>query len=187
MKLVNNSLVLVVVLPERKDLEIARLLGWYRIPLRRAPKVIHIDFLAFYQPGSFGNRGGRIEWIAPVLGHELTTRRELLHDQYDHPRAREEYFKIQIGPLQPLQRPVRAAGWKRLTFLYTTGERLRQGQVLNDLVLGPEDRNLLWQGLRERRKQYLEAPEIGPGSWPEIPDLQALVDLILGFSPPSQP
>ena len=29
-------------------------------------------------------------WLAPILGHELTTRAELMHDQADHP-AGEEY------------------------------------------------------------------------------------------------
>jgi hypothetical protein len=48
------SLVLVCLLPAPRDLEIARLLGWYRIPLRSAPKVIAVDYLAFYQPASFG-------------------------------------------------------------------------------------------------------------------------------------
>src|SRR3972149_296199 len=92
-----SSLVLVALLPTPRDLEIARLLGWYRIPLRTAPKVVAVDYLAFYHPASFGGRAGRIEFITEVRGHELTTRVELLRDERDHPRAREEYYKIQIG------------------------------------------------------------------------------------------
>jgi len=84
------SLVLVCLLPTPRDLEIARLLGWYRIPLRTAPKVIAVDYLAFYQPSSFGEHSGQIELVAPVRGHELTTRAELLKDEVDHPRARGE-------------------------------------------------------------------------------------------------
>ena len=93
--LTSASLVLVCLLPTPRDLEIARLLGWYRIPFRSAPKVIAVDYLAFYQPGSFGAQGGRIQYTAAVRGHELTTRAELLKDEPNHPRAREEYFKIQ--------------------------------------------------------------------------------------------
>jgi hypothetical protein len=63
--------------PLPRDMEIARLLGWYRIPLRTAPKVVAVDYLAFYQPASFGERSGQIEYIAQVRGHELTTRGEL--------------------------------------------------------------------------------------------------------------
>ena len=44
-----TDLILVCLLPTPRDLEIARLLGWYRIPLRSAPKVVALDYLAFYQ------------------------------------------------------------------------------------------------------------------------------------------
>jgi len=145
-----SSLILVCLLLSPRDLEIARLLGWYRIPFRTAPKVVAVDYLAFYQPGSFGEEAGRIEWMAPVRGHELTTRAELLRDEPDHPRAGEEYFKIQLGALEQLPRPVLADKWKRLSFLYTIGEYLLKAQTINDLVVQSDERQLLWQSLRER-------------------------------------
>ena len=145
-----TDLILVCVLPGPRDLEIARLLGWYRIPFRTAPKVVAVDALAFYQPGAFGEAGGRIEYLAPVRGYELTTRAELLRDEPGHPHAREEYFKVQLGPLERLPHPVVADKWRRLTFLYTTGEYLLKAQTLNDLVVQSDERQLLWQYLRER-------------------------------------
>ena len=148
-----TDLILVGVLPGPRDLEIARLLGWYRIPFRTAPKVVAVDALAFYQPGTFGESGGRIEYLAPVRGYELTTRAELLRDEPEHPRAGEEYFKIQLGPLERLPRPILADKWRRLTFLYTTGEYLLKAQTLNDLVVQSDERQLLWQSLRERATQ----------------------------------
>lgn len=144
------SLVLVCLLPTPRDLEIARLLGWYRIPLRTAPKVVAVDYLAFYQPSAFAERGGQIEYVAEVRGHELTTRGELLKDEADHPRAREEYYKLQIGALEKLKEPVKSDKWKRLTFLYTTGEYLLKARSLNDLVVDGDERQLLWRSLRER-------------------------------------
>lgn len=146
----NTSLVLVCLLPTPRDLEIARLLGWYRIPLRTAPKVVAVDYLAFYQPSAFGDHGGKIEYVAEVKGHELTTRGELLKDEADHPRAREEYYKIQLGGLEKLKAPVKSEKWKRITFLYTTGEYLLQAKTLNDLVVDGDERQLLWRSLRER-------------------------------------
>jgi len=145
-----TDLILVCVMPTPRDLEIARLLGWYRIPLRTAPKVVAVDYLAFYQPSAFGERGGQIEFIAQVKGHELTTRGELLKDEADHPRAKEEYYKIQLGSLEKLSQPIKAEKWKRLTFLYTTGEYLLNAKLLNDLVVQNEERELLWKSLRER-------------------------------------
>ena len=61
-----EDLVLVALLPHPRDLEIARVLGWYRIPLATAPKVIAVDWLAFYQPAAFGAaHRWRVEWAAP--------------------------------------------------------------------------------------------------------------------------
>ncbi len=146
----DTSLVLVCLIPTPRDLEIARLLGWYRIPLRTAPKVVAVDYLAFYQPSSFGDEGGRVEFVAAVRGHELTTRGELLKDEADHPHARDEYYKIQLGGLERLAKPIVADKWKRLTFLYTTGEYLNKAGTLNDLVVTSDERLVLWHSLRER-------------------------------------
>jgi len=144
-------LILVGILPAQRDLEIARLLGWYRIPLKSSPKVVDVDYLAFYQTAAFGE-GDRwqVRFVAEVRGHELVTRLDLFRDEPDHPRAHEEYYKIQVGPLLPLAAPIPADRWRRLTFLYTTGEYLNRAHTLNDLVVESEERDVLWRSLRER-------------------------------------
>lgn len=149
-----TDLILVCLVPSPRDLEIARLLGWYRIPLRTAPKVVAVDHLAFYQPATFGERGGRIELSAPVRGHELTTRAELFKEEVGHPRAAEEYFRIQIGALEPLTLPILAEKWRRITFLYTTGEYLLRAKTIHDLVVHDDERGLLWRSLRERAQDH---------------------------------
>jgi hypothetical protein len=182
-----TDLILVCVLPGPRDLEIARLLGWYRIPFRTAPKVVAVDGLAFYQPGTFGESGGQIEYIAPVRGYELTTRAELLRDEPEHPRAREEYFKIQLGPLERLAHPVVAEKWRRLTFLYTTGEYLLKAKTLNDLIVQSDERQLLWQSLRERATQgqtyQVDLPDADIP--PEV--LRALLGIKEGSEAPYEP
>lgn len=149
-----TALILVALAPSPRDLEIARLLGWYRVPLRSAPKVVNVDYLAFYQAGAFGEEHRwRIETFAQVRGHELTTRAQLLRNEPDHPRAKEEYYKIQLGPLQMLRQPVLAGRWRRITFLYTTGALFQSALTINDLVVRSEERDLLWRSLRERALQ----------------------------------
>jgi hypothetical protein len=162
----SSALILVAIMPARRDLEIARLLGWYRVPLKSAPKVIDVDYLAFYQTAAFGE-GHRwcIEAVAGVRGHELTIRRELFRDEPDHPRASEEYFKVQLGPVEPLPKPIQARRWRRVTFLYTTGALLQTAENLTDLVVRSEERQILWRSLRERAMQggryhASELPEI---------------------------
>jgi hypothetical protein len=151
--LTSGSLVLVAVMTDPRDLEIARLFGWYRIPLRTAPKVIAVDYLAFYQTKAFNDQKWRIEFIAQVRGHELATRGELLREDPNHPRSNEEYFKVQIGPLEQLPNPILADKWRRITFLYTTGEYLLGAETINDLVVHSEERQILWKALRERLVQ----------------------------------
>jgi len=145
-----TDLVLVAVLNNKRDFEIARVLGWYRIPFKTAPKTVAVDWLAFYQTARFGEEKWAINYLAPVRGHELTTRAELLRTQPGHPRAGEQYFKIQLGPLEKLPQPIPSRKWRRLTFLYTTGERLLAATEINDLILQSEERELLWKALRER-------------------------------------
>ena len=149
-----SALILVGILPGRKDLEIARLLGWYRIPLRFAPKIVSVDVVAFYQASAFGqDHQWRIESFATVRGVELTTRRELLKDEPDHPHANEEYYKLALGPLQVIGKPILAGRWKRITFLYTTGELFYRATTINDLVVKTGERAVLWRSLRERALQ----------------------------------
>jgi hypothetical protein len=179
----DTSLVLVSVMNSPRDLEIARLLGWYRIPLRRAPKVVDVDYLAFYQTSGFdeGDRG-KIQYIVKVRGHELTTRGELLKDEKDHPRANEEYYKVQIGPLIRLANPIQATNWKRITFLYTTGKSLKEANQVNDLVIRSEERSLLWRSIRERIGTDNSSAPSSDESF-DIPDGQLLEMLgYLGFN-----
>ncbi len=146
-----DDLVLVAVVNRPRDLEIARVLGWYRIPLQRAPKTVRVDWLAFYQTAAFGEERWSVRYLAPVRGHELVRRIDLLQDEQDHPRAMDPYYKIELGPLQRLPNPIRADRWRRFTFLYTTGERLLAARRLKDLTVPPsKTRDLLWRLLRER-------------------------------------
>ena len=172
-----TDLILVCLIPSPRDMEIVRLLGWYRIPLRTAPKVVSVDYLAFYQPLAFGARGGQIEFIVPVRGHELVSRAELLRNEADHPRAHEEYYKIQLGALEKLPNPILAKKWKRLTFLYTTGEYLLEARTLNDLVVQNDERKLLWRSLRERAEQS----QLYKVDLPDVEIAPALLGALLGI------
>jgi len=177
-----TALILVAVMNNPRDLEIARLLGWYRIPLRSAPKVIAVDYLAFYQTGAFDAEKWCIQYVAPVRGHELTTRAELLRDEADHPNANLEYYKIELGPLTSLPQPILAKSWRRITFFYTTGEYLLSAKTVNDLIVHTDERRLLWQALRERANrsqayhtQDMPEPDLDPAFLVAILGLQEII------------
>ena len=147
----SDDLVLVAIMNDRRDLEIARVLGWYRIPVETAPKTLQVDWVAFYLTAAFEDLKWSIRHVAPVRGFELTRRRDLLRDEPEHPRADEPYFKVQLGPLQQLSRPIPAKRWRRFTFLYTTGERLHAAEDVRDLrVADARTRSTLWGWLDRR-------------------------------------
>lgn len=177
-----SALILVAIIPSPEDLQVARVLGWYRIPFRTAPRILNVDFLAFYQPASFLERKWQVEYFAPVRGHELTTRMEILREEKDHPRAEEEYFKIQLGTICPLDQPILAGDWKRFTFLYTTGEYFRQARELTDLTVKPAERRQLWKALRERTEEKV-LYQATRDEWKDLP-LEVL-SALLGISPES--
>jgi hypothetical protein len=158
-----TSLVLVGILPSVRDLEIARLLGWYRIPLRFAPKDIDVDYLVFYQTTAFGDEHRwKVEYFADMLGQVLTTGVELFKDEPDNPRAKEKFCKLQIEQLLSLQHPILADKWRRLTLICTTVEHLLQGENICDLEIRDEARGLIWQALRDRSTacaQYISKGE----------------------------
>ncbi len=177
----STDLVLVAVMPSQRDLEIARVLGWYRIPYKKAPKTVSVDRIAFYQTARFGEEKWAVNYAAPVLGHELVTRAELLRTEPGHPRASEQYFKIQIGPLERLPRPIPSLKWRRITFLYTTGERLMSAAEINDLIVDSEERELLWTALKERGLRAEVKYEAGRGMQVDFALLCALGNLGIVF------
>jgi hypothetical protein len=155
-----SDFILVAVIKTQRDLEIARTLGWYRIPVRTAPKIVSVDAIAFYQPGGFAGEPWRVQYAARVLGVELVKRADLFQDQSKHPRAHEPYFKIQLSTLELLPQPIPAQRWKRITFLYTTGERLQRAVSIADLTVDDDEWNVLWRALRDRaRDNTYQVPE----------------------------
>jgi hypothetical protein len=112
----------------------------------------------------------------------LTTRAELLQTEPDHPRAKEEYYKIQIGPLKRLPQPILAGNWRRITFLYTTGEYFSKASTINDLVVQSEERQILWQALRERAEQGYATRDLPEAELPE-----EVLAILLGIKEAEEP
>lgn len=126
--------VLIALLPQPSDLHLAREEGFYRVPVAHAPTALsQARALAFYQPASFGERKWRIEWWAPITIIAVATRRELLPDEPDHPRADELYYRVGLKRVEALEPPVIGQTGRRLLFMTTTWGRLRQAADLSDL------------------------------------------------------
>ncbi len=145
-----DDAVLVVLLNRPRDLEIVRAERWYRIPAKHAPA--HFSqacYLAFYLPRAFGDAKWTIREYAPVRGHELVRRRDLLPDESDHPRADEPYYKLQLGALIALPRPIVSRSARRILFIWTTGDKFSRAVELNDLLGTSAADDLLWSALKD--------------------------------------
>lgn len=127
--------VLVTYLPKLADFTAIQEVGWYRIPQRHAPKGLYAEYFAFYFGREFGPEKWAIHYYAAQQGHELVTRLSLLPDQPTHPRAHELYYKVQLGPLQRLERPILSLRWRRITFIHTTWDRFQDATEINDLFI----------------------------------------------------
>jgi hypothetical protein len=157
-ELSSSQRVLVAVMNDRRDFENARDEGWYRIPLKRAPRRVGADYLAFYQTKAFDNEKWAVNYYAPTRRYRLVTRAELLPEEADHPRAAEQYYKVEIGPLQRLSRPIPSKRLRRITFIPTTLERLLKAEEINDLWDRGSREDRLWEAFKregiEAERQY---------------------------------
>lgn len=143
--------VLVVVVPSARDWERIQREGWYRIPVQRAPPRIGARYLAFYHTSACGEAlRWRVAHYAPVRGYRIVSRRELLPDEPDHPRADQLYYRVQIGPLEALPRPIPSRSLRRITFIATTLAALLSAAEINDLWDRETARDRLWRALRAR-------------------------------------
>lgn len=127
--------VLVAYVPTPADFSLIEREGWYRIPMAAAPKGLFAEYFAFYFGQAFGAQKWAVHAFARRLGHELMTRRDLFPGEPDHPRADAFYYKVQLGPLQQLERPIISLHWHRVTFIHTTWDRFQSAVELNDLFV----------------------------------------------------
>ena len=132
--------VLVAVLNSPRDFERVSDEGWYRIPVKHAPKSTgDSDYVAFYFTKAFGEERWAIHWYAPVRGHERIRRRDLLPTEPDHPRADNAYYVVQLGPVERLEPPIISLRWRRITFIETTWDRFQIAQEINELYASGAD------------------------------------------------
>jgi hypothetical protein len=132
--------VLVAIMNNPRDFEIARDEGWYRVPARHAPQsTTEAAVLALYFTKAFDDEKWSIRWYGAVRGHELARRRDLFPGEPDHPRADEPYYKLQLGPLIELELPIYSLRWRRITFIETSWDRFSAAEEINDLYASGAD------------------------------------------------
>lgn len=131
-----DDVVLVGVINHPRDLANARDEHWYRIPVARVKRELsseQIDYLAFFMSRRFGDLNGTIPYFSVKTGIELVTRRDLIPEEPDHPRANERYYRMALGNLQRKTPPITNPTKRAITFIYTTWDRFVIAQTIADL------------------------------------------------------
>lgn len=135
---------LVVLVNNRRDWQRVTHDGWYRIPVKHAPTPLAAECLAFFFTKVFGTQAHHVWYYAPVLRYRIVTRRALLPEEADHPRADERYVRIDVGTVAPLPRAIPSRSLRRVTFIPTTWERLCSVDDVAALWQHDDAESVLW-------------------------------------------
>jgi hypothetical protein len=127
--------VLIAYMPDPADFVLSQNEGWYRIPLKHAPKGLHAEYYAFYFGREFGPKKWAIHFYARKLGHELVTRRDLFPGEPNHPRADDYYYRVSLGPLEERKEPIVSLRYRRITFMHTTWDRFVDAREIGELMI----------------------------------------------------
>ena len=112
--------VLVALLKTKADFAILQEEGWYRIPVKSAPKAWPPSWLAFYQPLAFKDDAYRIRYFGEVLDINIVSRRELFPNEFESIKSENMYYRLRIKELQELNEPIISLRPRRLVFIPTT-------------------------------------------------------------------
>jgi hypothetical protein len=142
-----SARVLVAVVSRPRDLAAARDEGWYRVPLARAPRALHAEYLAFYQTAAFDAERWAVRYVAEVRSIAMAARAALLPEEADHPRAKQRYYRFALGPLLTLPVALPSRRLRRISFIPTSMGQLLRARDVAELWRPPEDAEEGWDML----------------------------------------
>jgi very-short-patch-repair endonuclease len=156
-----DDLILIAIMNNGRDLHLAKTESWYRIPVKSAPKrLMEMRYIAFYLTKPFKDQKWSILYWSEIKGIKIVKRSELLPKEADHPRANEEYYKIEIDELKQLPNPITSKKGRRTAFIPTTISKFRTAKEINDLYNESPLEDKLWdefkkKGIDAERQYYV--------------------------------
>lgn len=140
--------VLVAIINLSADLEIVREQGWYRVPVKSAPKRWPPQWLAFYQPKAFKDEAYSINYYGRVVQIRITRREELFPNEPPSDRTGKQYYQVFLEQLERRARPIVSQRLRRIVFIPTTGAKFAAATEINDLYDDSPLEDTLWQELK---------------------------------------
>ncbi len=140
--------VLVAILNNRLDFNLAYEQHWYRIPVRNAKKLLKNrwppQWLAFYQTKAFGQEAHAVNYYAQVLHISEVYREQLFPDEPHSEKSGRRYYQLFLTPLQRLPKPIFSRRLRRIVFIPTTVEKFFAASEINDLYDESPLEDKLW-------------------------------------------
>jgi len=144
---------LVAILNNPDDLAILQHQGWYRIPVRTAPKRWPPKLLAFYQTRIFGDEAYAVRYYGSVREIREVGRTELFPHEAPNAKSDKRYYQILLDNLNTLAQPIISRRWRRIVFIPTTIEKFWLAREINDLFDDSPLENRLWSRLKTLRAE----------------------------------
>jgi very-short-patch-repair endonuclease len=140
--------VLVAILNNRLDFNLAYEQHWYRIPISNAKKLLKDhwppQWLAFYQTKAFGQEAHAVHYYAQVLHIREVYREQLFHDEPHNEKSGRRYYQLFLAPLQRLPKPIFSHRLRRIIFIPTTAKKFFNAAEINDLYDESPLEDKLW-------------------------------------------
>lgn len=155
--------VLVAILNNLLDFDIARDQHWYRVPIDSAEKWLKRRWpprwLAFYQTSVFPEEKHTVTYYARVRDVRKVERWELFPDEPRSGKGSRRYYKLLLEPLERLPRPIMSKRLRRIVFIQTTWQKFMRATEINDLFDESPLEDQLWTELKrlevKAERQYL--------------------------------
>jgi very-short-patch-repair endonuclease len=149
--------VLVAILNNRLDFNVAYEQHWYRIPVNNAKKLLKDrwppQWVAFYQTKIFGPEAYSINYYAQVLDIRELFRQQLFPNEPHHAKTGRLYYQLILAPLQQLPQPIFSRRLRRIVFIPTTAEKFFSAREINDLYNESPLEESLWDELKRLQIQ----------------------------------
>lgn len=144
---------LVAIINNRLDFNLARDQHWYRIPVGSAHKWLGQrwppQWLAFYQTKVFDHEQYSVRYYAKVQAiHEVPRGLLFPAEPQQDAKAQQLYYKLLLGPLQELAQPISSHRFRRIVFIPTTWQKFMAAAELNDLYDDSPLEDRLWAELK---------------------------------------
>ncbi len=157
--------VLIAIMKNLLDMDIARNQHWYRIPVHSVKKLLNErwppQWLAFYQTKDFGDEAHAVNYYARVVQIREVFRWELFPNESRNERGKQRYYKLELSPLQRLPKPILSRRLRRIVFIPTTWEKFTSAVEINDLYDESPLEDRLWVEFKRveigaQRQEFVE-------------------------------